>query len=88
MKTAVTYVLLVTASLLFSACASPQYLQKDFGVSYHTAFYTQADLERESVADHAYPLTASEALEVAAGKNGKSTSEGSALPLIIPGLND
>lgn len=88
MKTTVTYLLLVTASLLFSACASPDYLQKDFGLSYHQAFSTQADLNRESAADHAYPLTAAEALEVAAAKTDKSKGEGASLPLIIPGLND
>lgn len=85
MKTTATIrIALVSTSLLFVACVSPAHLQKDFGESYTTAFTLQADLERESVADDAYPLSAEEAAKLSTtDEEGSSSGEG-LLPLVVP----
>ncbi len=50
--------------LLMAACGHPKHLQSDFGESYAAAFTTQADLERVTVSQEAYPLSGMEALMI------------------------
>jgi len=51
-------------SLALAGCGSPLHLQYDHGRASQAAFNTQADRTRPAVADSAYPLTGSEALEI------------------------
>ena len=48
--------------LWLAACSHPKTLQYDFGNSYNDTFAMQADLERQTVDDQAYPLGGMEGL--------------------------
>ncbi len=84
MRVVAIRLMLVAFSLLFVACASPAHLQKDFGFSYTSAFWTQADIDRPGAVDSVYSLTGVEALEIRAQAEAKATDEASAIPILVP----
>ncbi len=75
--------LLVAAGLMLTACASPKYLQEDFGRAYTAAFTTQADLDRPTAIHHDYPLNGVEALAIREQVAKKTSDEAKAIPVLI-----
>ncbi len=53
----------IAAALALPACHK-SHLQYDFGRAYTQTMVTQADLNRPSVADSAYPLTGAEGVQL------------------------
>ncbi len=65
----------LAALLLLAGCAQPVHLQYDYGRSNMTAFRTQADLGRQSVANAQYPLSGEEGLALRQSVVKKTTEE-------------
>lgn len=67
--------LVLAAPLALAGCAQPLHLQYDFGRATLAAAAAQADLNRTTAAEEAYPLTGAEALEIRANVQKEAVKE-------------